>query len=99
MLVIEAPQQRRASLAVLAGGLHLADSAAADETQNQGKQNRTHGGDHNADEHALRSFFFSSRRRHTRLQGDWSSDVCSSDLILKQYESPTMAMRLYCFRM
>src|ERR1022692_5046871 len=23
--------------------------------------------------------FFSSRRRHTRLQGDWSSDVCSSD--------------------
>src|SRR5205807_3108202 len=27
------------------------------------------------------SFFFSSRRRHTRLQGDWSSDVCSSDLI------------------
>src|SRR5205807_3741980 len=27
-------------------------------------------------------FFFSSRRRHTRLQGDWSSDVCSSDLNL-----------------
>src|SRR5256885_10961751 len=27
-------------------------------------------------------FFFSSRRRHTRLQGDWSSDVCSSDLLL-----------------
>src|SRR5256885_10069126 len=25
--------------------------------------------------------FFSSRRRHTRLQGDWSSDVCSSDLL------------------
>src|ERR687891_851613 len=31
-------------------------------------------------------FFFSSRRRHTRLQGDWSSDVCSSDL-------PPAAMR------
>src|SRR5256885_15647015 len=29
-------------------------------------------------------FFFSSRRRHTRLQGDWSSDVCSSDLEFKQ---------------
>src|SRR5215467_11668821 len=29
-------------------------------------------------------FFFSSRRRHTRLQGDWSSDVCSSDLIARQ---------------
>src|SRR5256885_9768832 len=28
----------------------------------------------------LMLFFFSSRRRHTRLQGDWSSDVCSSDL-------------------
>src|SRR6266571_298396 len=27
-------------------------------------------------------FFFSSRRRHTRLTCDWSSDVCSSDLIL-----------------
>src|SRR6266446_7515844 len=27
-------------------------------------------------------FFFSSRRRHTRLQGDWSSDVCSADLDL-----------------
>src|SRR5207248_6318755 len=26
-------------------------------------------------------FFFSSRRRHTRSYGDWSSDVCSSDLI------------------
>src|SRR5438046_9587427 len=28
----------------------------------------------------LFSFFFSSRRRHTRLVSDWSSDVCSSDL-------------------
>src|SRR5947199_127237 len=28
----------------------------------------------------LRSFFFSSRRRHTRCLSDWSSDVCSSDL-------------------
>src|SRR5690242_20919861 len=27
-------------------------------------------------------FFFSSRRRHTRLTCDWSSDVCSSDLCL-----------------
>ena len=26
-------------------------------------------------------FLFSSRRRHTSLQGDWSSDVCSSDLV------------------
>src|SRR5262249_60106462 len=26
------------------------------------------------------AFFFSSRRRHTRLVSDWSSDVCSSDL-------------------
>ena len=28
----------------------------------------------------LMLFFFSSRRRHTRLRRDWSSDVCSSDL-------------------
>src|SRR5256885_3707260 len=33
------------------------------------------------DVEALNLFFFSSRRRHTRLQGDWSSDVCSSDLV------------------
>src|SRR5262249_59119516 len=30
-------------------------------------------------------FFFSSRRRHTRLVSDWSSDVCSSDLLLRQH--------------
>src|SRR6266508_5295738 len=29
-------------------------------------------------------FFFSSRRRHTRWPRDWSSDVCSSDLLLMQ---------------
>src|SRR5437762_12662482 len=29
-------------------------------------------------------FFFSSRRRHTRYIGDWSSDVCSSDLTVDQ---------------
>src|SRR2546430_7664271 len=28
----------------------------------------------------MRVFFFSSRRRHTRFDCDWSSDVCSSDL-------------------
>ena len=36
------------------------------------------GGGCGRSDHGL--FFFSSRRRHTRLQGDWSSDVCSSDL-------------------
>src|ERR1039457_6624619 len=35
-------------------------------------------------------FLFSSRRRHTRLQGDWSSDVCSSDL--------SNAYADFCFR-
>src|SRR5205807_7871356 len=33
-------------------------------------------------------FFFSSRRRHTRLQGDWSSDVCSSDLFRLSSQLP-----------
>src|SRR5439155_5520389 len=28
-------------------------------------------------------FFFSSRRRHTRWPRDWSSDVCSSDLLIR----------------
>src|SRR2546429_701431 len=28
-------------------------------------------------------FFFSSRRRHTRCSRDWSSDVCSSDLVIR----------------
>src|SRR6266536_4463608 len=32
-----------------------------------------------------RSFFFSSRRRHTRSTRDWSSDVCSSDLPPEQH--------------
>src|SRR2546430_7943873 len=30
-------------------------------------------------------FFFSSRRRHTRFDCDWSSDVCSSDLDVSAY--------------
>src|SRR5690348_18030244 len=33
-------------------------------------------------------FFFSSRRRHTRWTGDWSSDVCSSDLKSKTCSHP-----------
>src|SRR2546426_6413044 len=35
-------------------------------------------------------FFFSSRRRHTRLQGDWSSDVCSSDLTFPRRAGSTV---------
>src|SRR5256885_12259245 len=33
---------------------------------------------------------FSSRRRHTRLQGDWSSDVCSSDLLKRSYQESAL---------
>src|SRR5688500_11039871 len=41
------------------------------------------------------TFFFSSRRRHTRLQGDWSSDVCSSDLAREEeVDSPAMAFSI-----
>src|SRR2546421_1338990 len=32
------------------------------------------------------AFFFSSRRRHTRSDRDWSSDVCSSDLVDEFYD-------------
>src|SRR5215475_184066 len=33
-------------------------------------------------------FFFSSRRRHTRFSRDWSSDVCSSDLMSSTLQDP-----------
>src|SRR6267143_2563305 len=39
-------------------------------------------------------FFFSSRRRHTRWNCDWSSDVCSSDLPLPSGAQAARAMRL-----
>src|SRR5207244_4625024 len=44
---------------------------------------------------------FPSRRRHTRLSGDWSSDVCSSDLIipvLKQTDKYVVYDRGYFWR-
>src|SRR5256886_6385695 len=37
-------------------------------------------------------FFFSSRRRHTRFDCDWSSDVCSSDLHQDQFEGSGRAI-------
>src|SRR6266702_7699297 len=37
-------------------------------------------------------FFFSSRRRHTRWPRDWSSDVCSSDLLAHHGESGYVEM-------
>src|SRR2546429_6577839 len=41
--------------------------------------------------HLLLCFFFSSRRRHTRCSRDWSSDVCSSDLLqlILRFAPPT----------
>src|SRR5437763_1490486 len=38
-------------------------------------------------------FFFSSRRRHTRYIGDWSSDVCSSDLFEREPRLSSRARR------
>src|SRR5438270_12835725 len=38
-------------------------------------------------------FFFSSRRRHTRFDCDWSSDVCSSDLIVVNNNSPVASLQ------
>src|SRR5206468_7079280 len=38
-------------------------------------------------------FFFSSRRRHTRSDRDWSSDVCSSDLRRAPFSSGYLANR------
>src|SRR6266850_2797936 len=45
------------------------------------------------------SFFFSSRRRHTRLQGDWSSDVCSSDLRAEGEPVLTAGGAIYPYQM
>src|SRR2546430_7054652 len=39
-------------------------------------------------------FFFSSRRRHTRFDCDWSSDVCSSDLSKDDPAGPADIVRL-----
>src|SRR5207342_691296 len=39
-------------------------------------------------------FFFSSRRRHTRFSRDWSSDVCSSDLISSGQSGEMMTNRI-----
>src|SRR5260221_10681321 len=36
-------------------------------------------GNRSSGAHRIFLFFFSSRRRHTRLVSDWSSDMCSSD--------------------
>src|SRR5579862_7117445 len=49
--------------------------------------------------HHLCCFFFSSRRRHTRWNCDWSSDVCSSDLYkvmgLAPYGEPKYAQKIF----
>src|SRR5258706_8459256 len=46
---------------------------------------------HGSTVYVLDPFFFSSRRRHTRLVSDWSSDVCSSDL-----PSSTIPLNIVC---
>src|SRR5256886_3764839 len=40
-------------------------------------------------------FFFSSRRRHTRFDCDWSSDVCSSDLLLRNAGRAGLPVTIY----
>src|SRR5437764_2761871 len=49
----------------------------------QQTQNQRYGSSHIG----ATAFFFSSRRRHTRYIGDWSSDVCSSDLFRTNADS------------
>src|ERR1035441_10712904 len=48
-----------------------------------------------SENHASRAllFFFSSRRRHTRCLSDWSSDVCSSDLIRRSGQKLRLLIR------
>src|SRR5690606_40390475 len=44
---------------------------------------------------SLSVFFFSSRRRHTRFSRDWSSDVCSSDLVELDHLDGAEVVQLY----
>src|SRR2546427_7314042 len=44
-------------------------------------------------------FFFSSRRRHTRFDCDWSSDVCSSDLLPASSALAQCTWRRICLRL
>src|SRR5260370_14824064 len=41
-------------------------------------------------------FFFSSRRRHTRFKCDWSSDVCSSDLLVQSPADTEADLQIIC---
>src|SRR2546422_10691917 len=43
----------------------------------------------------MRSFVFSSRRRHTRCSRDWSSDVCSSDLVAQGLGERGIELRVW----
>src|SRR6266581_9265878 len=46
----------------------------------------------------MMNFFFSSRRRHTRWTGDWSSDVCSSDLVFLETDGTLLPRRIHEFQ-
>src|SRR5690242_4329546 len=62
-----------------AHSIDLAGRGVHPATQGGFGSRRTHSQGHAGA--CMRCFFFSSRRRHTILTCDWSSDVCSSDLI------------------
>src|SRR2546430_11734625 len=52
------------------------------------------GDDYTSDPSSYSFFFFSSRRRHTRFDCDWSSDVCSSDLLAQFLETSGGSLRI-----
>src|SRR2546429_3292356 len=57
-------------------------SEPASQRQRQGRGGRRRSGSRRSDRIGV--FFFTSRRRHRRCSRDWSSAVCSSDLVLVQ---------------
>src|SRR5439155_15294739 len=56
-----------------------------------------HGYFHYVDLSLVFVFFFSSRRRHTRWPRDWSSDMCSSDLMLRARQRARLSCQQISF--
>src|SRR5260221_1541549 len=76
-----------------AGVNAVADHATIDQLQDDVHHRATFDADR-VPRRDLKVFFFTSRRRHTRSRCDWSSDVCSSDLVIPKMPPDTKIVRV-----